>query len=135
MDDKFGCAEDDTDAIGDNDGVCELLQQGHGKKVWEECMEVCETPENNPAVTDCTTMDQMAGSLQDVADALESAGWEPLDDAITGARVDNMSLCVEEVGSQLNAMQQLLNAMNQKLITIMEYLNTPQWKRSYFPIN
>ena len=228
-DDKFGCVEDDTDASGDNDGICELLQQGHGKKVWEECLEVCDTFEDNPAVTDCTTMDHMAGSLQDAADALESANtqvaarlqafetlqknivetasaatpcltassvsvggisysdgsrsrdyskllealaaaevlesvanvcvdaldstalgfdlpavcipvhlgqtaasiiassWELLDDAITGARVDNVSLCVEAMGSQLNA-------MDQKLDTIMEYLNTPQGRRPEFPI-
>lgn len=238
-DDRFGCMEDNTDAGGDNDGVCELLQQGHGKKVWEACLEVCETPEDNPGVTDCTTMDHMTGALQDAADALESAntqiaarlqvynalqesmlesadsvsagtecltassvsfegfsfpngtrsseygelrdallaaefleeianicldaadttifgtdasavcivahggqaaasiissGWELLDDAITGARVDKVSLCVEQMGSQLNAMQDLLIVMDRKLDTIMDYLNTPQGRRPEFPL-
>jgi len=238
-DDRFGCMEDDSDASGDNDGICELLQQGHGKKVWESCLEVCDTPEDNPDVTDCTTLDHMTGALQDAADALESAntqiaarlqtynalqasmpesadsvavgtecltassasfggftfpggsrssqyselrdallaaefleeianicldaadttifgtdasavcivahggqaaasiissGWELLDDAITGTRVDNISLCVEQMGSQLNAMQDLLNIMDRKLDTIMDYLNTPQGRRPEFPL-
>lgn len=75
-DDVFGCEENNTDGIGNDDGICELLQKGHGKKVWEKCLEVCDTPVDNPAVTDCSTMDQMAGSLQDAADALESANTQ-----------------------------------------------------------
>jgi len=246
-DDKFGCVEDDTDGIGDDDGVCELLEQGHGKKVWEACLQECDTPDDNPAVTDCTTMDQMAGTFQDAADALGSAntqiavklnafeslrggdmlqmpsevtstnecltassvafegfsfpngsrsseytelrdallaaevlegianycvdaadttifgtdapavcivahagqvaastisaGWELLDDAITGARVDKVSLCVEDMGTQLNAMdakldamQEQLDAMDAKLDFIIELLNTPQGRRPNFPI-
>lgn len=237
--DEFGCVEDDTDAIGDNDGVCELLSQGHGKKVWEKCLEVCNTPEDNPAVTDCATMDHLTGSLLDATDALDSANthlaaklqvfealqhdlaeaasdatagstcltassvtfdgfsfpngsraneyteirdallaaeilegaanvcsdvadttifgtdakavcgivhsglitastianaWELLDDAISGARVDKMSQCVQDMGSQLNAMQDQLIAMDKKLNTIMDYLNTPQGRRPYFPM-
>ena len=60
--------------------------------------------------------------------------WELLDDAISGARVDNMSVCVQDMGSQLNAMQDQLNAMDDKLNTIMDYLNTPQGRRPYFPV-
>ena len=231
-DDLFGCEEKHDDGIGDDDYICELLQKGHGKQVWEKCLEVCDTPVDNPAVTDCTTMDQMAGTLEDVAVALESAniqiaaklqvleamqeavvpmpysvtggavcptassvsfegrnypsgirassytdlrdvmlaakglewaanvcvdaadttffgtdwqiacivvhsaqatasivadGWELIDDAITGARIDKMSMCLEELGDKQDAMLE-------KLDTIMEYLNTPQGRRPNFPV-
>jgi hypothetical protein len=241
QDDEFGCVEDDSDAFGDNDGICELREQtpNKKKKVWEECLEICDTPEGNSEVTDCAMMDHMSGSLQDAADALDSAntqlvaglqvfetlqkdlaeaasdatagstcltassvtfdgfsfpngsraneytelrdallaaevlegaanvcsdvadttvfgtdakavcgivhsglitastianGWELLDDAISGARVDKVSLCVQDMGSQLNAMQEQLKVMDGKLDTIMEYLNTPQGRRPWFPL-
>jgi hypothetical protein len=61
------------------------------------------------------------------AAAIIAEMWELLDDAITGTRVDNMSLCLEQLGSKLNA-------MDEKLDLIMDYLNMPPGRRPEFPI-
>lgn len=51
---------------------------------------------------------------------------EILDDAITGTRVDNMSLCLEKIGEQQDA-------INEKLDIIMEWLSIPHGRRPGFP--
>ena len=231
--DVFGCMEEMGDGAGNENEICELVATSPNgkKKVWETCLEVCDTPIDNPVVTDCTTMDLMTMSLEDAADSLETANMqieaklavlqvqltnkaqsvnsdlannpclsasdavfdgryypqgtradgysdiaaavtaallleqagntctdaldtsafgfdypvvcmvvhygqqvaqsfaeqmELLDDAITGTRVDTMSLCLEQIGSQLNA-------MDEKLDLIIDYLNMPQGQRPDFP--
>lgn len=53
---------------------------------------------------------------------------ELLDDAITGSRVDNVAVCVEQLGSQFDK-------MDAKLDEILILLNTPQGLRPQFSIN
>jgi len=76
--DIFGCIEEMNDGIGNDNGVCELtgLSPNGKKKVWENCLEVCDTPADNPVVTDCTTMDLVTMSLEDAADSLETANTQ-----------------------------------------------------------
>jgi len=231
--DTYGCMEEMGDGAGNENEICELVAVSPNgkKKVWEKCLEVCDTPADNPLVTDCTTMDLMTMSLEDAAGSLETANMqieaklavlnvqqtnkvqsvntdstnnpclsasdavfdgrnypygaredgytnisaaitaallleqagntctdamdtssfgfdfpvvcmvvhygqqvaqsfaeqmELLDDAITGTRVDNMSLCLEQMGSQLDA-------MDEKLDLIINYLNMPQGQRPDFP--
>ena len=50
------------------------------------------------------------------------------------SRVDNLSRCVEQMDSQLYAMQDQLYIMDRELDTIMDYLNTPQWRRPELPL-
>lgn len=70
--DDFGCEE----AVGDGDGVCEIvIDHGKGKKkVWEQCLEVCDEIEPQYEQNDdVETMQHMAGAMRDAAAALDDA--------------------------------------------------------------
>jgi hypothetical protein len=57
---------------------------------------------------------------------LMSSSREILDDAITGARIDNMTLCMEQMAAELGG-------MDEKLDLILDYLIMPQGQRPDFP--
>ena len=58
---------------------------------------------------------------------------ELLDDSITGTRIDNMTKCMQEMGSQLDDMEDKMGSMEEKLALIVDLLNTPQGQRPEFP--
>lgn len=96
-------------------------------EILEEVANICvDAADTTIFGTDAPAVCIVAHGGQAAA-SIFSSGWELLDDAITGARVDMVSLCVEQMGSQLNV-------MDRKLDTIMDYLNTPLGRRPEFPL-
>lgn len=70
--DEFGCEE----AVGNGNGICEIVtDNGKGKKkVWEQCLEVCdEVDPQYEQNEDVTAMKHMAGAMRDAAGALDDA--------------------------------------------------------------
>jgi len=79
-----------------------------------------------PAI--CVPAVAVTAGLKILADQMEL-----LDDAITGTRVDNLSLCVAELKTGQDETKDMLNGMIEKLDLIIDYLNMPQGQRPDFP--
>jgi hypothetical protein len=58
---------------------------------------------------------------------------ELLDDAITGTRIDNLSLCVAELKTGQDETNNKLDGVLERLELIMDYLNMPPGQRPEFP--